>query len=559
ATQLHHSAALWYLEHEEPVEAVRHALLGGDSDMAARVMAKCGHLLITRFGQVGAVIDWVERLPDAVVKGNHSLQLACGWALCFLHRFQEAAAVLDELGSHCTSRDAATEKELLALRIAIQLYADRVGAAHSQAEQHFETIASGGDFLFGVIANVLAYCLISSGKFDTAQELLARSRGSHSLAGSEFGAVYAECFTGISKLAQGQVQSAISHYRAALTRARDVVPGYSLGTAFAAAFLSEALYETDLLLEAERLLLSHLPHLKDCGLIDATAISYRTLARVMHLRGNVREANAALDEIENIARERGAERIIATVGLERVHMSLSAGDVRGAQDIWQRTQNPHVWNSFAGYCLPANDPETPALAHLRLMIHAGDARTAVAGLKAELERAESQRRMRQALLARTLLATALDACNERKAAVRTLKVAVDVAQSENQVRTLLDEGPALLSLIAALRETETAHGNPCNEPPGRIAFLDRLLGQAGQNRTGAHPAKVLPGLLEPLSSREKTTLQLVAQGLSNQALADQLCISETTVRFHLRNAFAKLGAKNRTQAVALARSHGLLE
>jgi DNA-binding NarL/FixJ family response regulator len=65
--------------------------------------------------------------------------------------------------------------------------------------------------------------------------------------------------------------------------------------------------------------------------------------------------------------------------------------------------------------------------------------------------------------------------------------------------------------------------------------------------------------LETLSSRERKILQLVAQGLSNQTLADQLCVSETTVRFHLRNAFAKLGAKNRTQAVALARSHGMLE
>ncbi|MBI5921145.1 MAG: hypothetical protein HY847_05800 [Betaproteobacteria bacterium] len=559
ATQLHHCAALWYLEHDEPVEAVRHALLGGDSEMAARVMAESGHLMITRFGQVSAVIDWVGRLPAAALKGNYRLQLAYGWALCFLHRYKNAEDVLDEIERHRLQWDASTEKEVLALRIAIQLYADQVGAAHRQAQQQFDAIAGGGDFLFGVIANVLAYCLNSSGKFDTAQELLARSRSSHSLAGSEFGAVYAECFEGIGKLSQGQLQTAIARYRAALTRARDVVPGYSLCTAFAAAFLSEALYESDALLEAERLLVSHLPHLKECGVIDATAIGYRTLARILHLRGSERDAQATLDELENIALERGAERIVATVGLERIRLALLAGDPRKAQDLWQRTQQRQIWQAYEGYCMPANDPETSALAQLRLMIHEGNTKAAVSGLKRELKRAETQRRFRQALLARILLAAALDASNERRAALRILRCAVADAQGEGQVRFFIDEGPAVRSLLLTLRETESAPGNSGDGQAGFTVFLDRLLGPATQATTPAGKAEVPTIPLEPLSARERKTLQLVAQGLSNQALADQLCVSETTVRFHLRNAFAKLGAKNRTQAVALARSHGVLE
>lgn len=558
-TQLHRSAALWHLENDEPVAAVRHAILGGNAEMAARVMAECGHLLTTRFGQVGAVIDWVDRLPADIVRGNHRLQLAYGWALCFLHRYRDAEAVLDEINRHHTGWDDSTEKELLALDIAIQLYADRVGEAHRQAEKHFETIGSGGNFLFGVIANVLAYCLTGSGKFDLAQELLARSRSSHSLAGSEFGAVYAECFEGVGKLSQGRVQTAITHYRAALTRARDVVPGYSLCTAFAAAYLSEALYETDALPEAERLLLSHRPYFKECGVIDATVIGYRTLARVMHLRGSVRDSYDALDEIENIAHERGAERIVATVGLERIRMALLANDVREAQNLWHRTQKPAVWKAFDGYCLPANDPETPVLARLRLMIHAGDSRAAAGELKVELKRAESRRRFRQVLLARILLAAALDACNERRTALRVLWAAVDSAQPEGQIRPFLDEGPSIVTLLGALRDGEISLGRPHDERHGQASFLDRLLGQAPQEKTNADRMNAPPGPISPLSSRERTVLQLVAHGLSNQALADRLCISETTVRFHLRNAFTKLGAKNRTQAAALARHYGLSE
>ena len=51
---------------------------------------------------------------------------------------------------------------------------------------------------------------------------------------------------------------------------------------------------------------------------------------------------------------------------------------------------------------------------------------------------------------------------------------------------------------------------------------------------------------------------MVAAGLSNQALADHLFVSVPTVKFHLRNINAKLGAHSRTLAVAKARQLGLL-
>ncbi len=47
-------------------------------------------------------------------------------------------------------------------------------------------------------------------------------------------------------------------------------------------------------------------------------------------------------------------------------------------------------------------------------------------------------------------------------------------------------------------------------------------------------------------------------GLSNEDLGDQLCLSVHTVRFHLRNIYAKLGVHNRTRAVAVGRELGLV-
>jgi DNA-binding NarL/FixJ family response regulator len=65
-------------------------------------------------------------------------------------------------------------------------------------------------------------------------------------------------------------------------------------------------------------------------------------------------------------------------------------------------------------------------------------------------------------------------------------------------------------------------------------------------------------LVESLSEREIEVLRLVAEGLSNKAVAQSLSISENTVKYHMRNILQKLGAQNRTEAVTHAIRAGLL-
>jgi LuxR family maltose regulon positive regulatory protein len=66
-------------------------------------------------------------------------------------------------------------------------------------------------------------------------------------------------------------------------------------------------------------------------------------------------------------------------------------------------------------------------------------------------------------------------------------------------------------------------------------------------------------IIEPLSNRELDVLQLIAQGLSNQEIAQELVLSLSTVKWHSSNIYGKLGVKNRTQAVAKARRLGIVD
>src|SRR5439155_15988962 len=97
-------------------------------------------------------------------------------------------------------------------------------------------------------------------------------------------------------------------------------------------------------------------------------------------------------------------------------------------------------------------------------------------------------------------------------------------------------------------------------PIGYLARLNRAFDTAATRsesdpRRGSDPA---PGIVEPLTNRELEVLQMLAAGQSNQAIADRLVITLDTVKKHVTHLLGKLGAANRTEAVARARELGLI-
>ena len=75
----------------------------------------------------------------------------------------------------------------------------------------------------------------------------------------------------------------------------------------------------------------------------------------------------------------------------------------------------------------------------------------------------------------------------------------------------------------------------------------------------SNPALPTPQLLvDPLSPRELEVLHLIAEGLNNREIAEQLFIGVSTVKKHINRIFSKLDAQHRTQAVVRAREHNIL-
>ncbi len=92
-------------------------------------------------------------------------------------------------------------------------------------------------------------------------------------------------------------------------------------------------------------------------------------------------------------------------------------------------------------------------------------------------------------------------------------------------------------------------GGSLLQPVVASKLLKHMSGEAGVHDAGP----------EPLTDREMEVLELLAQGKTNKEIAAELIITERTAKFHVSSIMGKLGAGNRTEAVAIAAQQGLVE
>jgi two-component system, NarL family, response regulator LiaR len=129
-------------------------------------------------------------------------------------------------------------------------------------------------------------------------------------------------------------------------------------------------------------------------------------------------------------------------------------------------------------------------------------------------------------------------------------IALTSSQDGELVRQVVQAG-AISYLLKSVSALELAQAIRAAHA-GRSVLAPEAAGVLLDSLRGGHA----PG--HDLSEREREVLQLVAQGLSNLQIAQQLSISRSTVKFHLSSIFSKLGVSNRPALIALAYQHHLV-
>ena len=552
-TQIHRRAAAWFFAHQLHEDAIHHAVAAGDHALAADILDVWSSRLIA-LGHLVTVERWYETLPLDEVERRPDLIVKLAWALCFLRRHQTLKPLLGLIRRLPRGASSgATLPDVVRAMLAIVLDDDLRSSREliRSVEVLGQSPTGFRAFELGAAANLWGYTEMTGGDLEAAREYfsLARTYGEQAEAGFSLG--YSIATFGMNLMCQGFLPEALERFREASAE-----PWTRLDESVAAAALAgchvQALYESGDIDGAETLFEQSRETISRVAMLDYVAVSFITMARIHDLRGRPAQALEVLDQAESIGHTSLWPRLVRLVGWERVRRHLVHGEPERAQAAASRIapEDPGRPDGWITFCEDAEDERIGAM---RLAIHRGRAEQAVQMLGEELSTAQRQGRVRRQIKLLVLEALAHHARGVENAALRSLSRALVLAAPGAFIRSFLDEGN---SVVALLKRVWAVQGGAI--PPDLLrAQAERLLDAAGADRG---PGNALSDFqaLEPLTEREKRILVLLANGVSNDEIANRMFVTRNTIKFHLKNIYSKLAVNSRLHAINAARSMGLI-
>jgi LuxR family maltose regulon positive regulatory protein len=270
---------------------------------------------------------------------------------------------------------------------------------------------------------------------------------------------------------------------------------------------------------------------------------YTRLVEVCLACGDMVAASQALDKAERLVQRHHYPALSGALASLRVRFWLMHGNLTAAS-LWLQENRPGTGD------LPEFSQELEQIAAARAFLGLNQPARALALLRRLQDVAEEAGRMWSLIEILVLQARALQSEEDWYQAVSTLGRALCLAEPEGFVRTFVDEGDAMVRLLRRALAEGIA--------PRYVSQLLAAFGDSAQSVPPAAQALADQPLIEPLTERELEVLRLIAAGLSNREIAQELFVAVSTVKTHINHIYGKLDAKSRTQAVAKAQALDLL-
>ncbi len=565
---LHRAAAAWCEEHDLADDAVRHALAAGDDAWAARLVERNVEELLGRSEGV-TLRRWLSALPAESVRMRPRLCLARAYGAAQGFQLEELEALLgDAERAFAVSADEPYEPSLgppqgdsvLAnvpagiafLRASLARLRGDAAAAAGYNRQALDHLGEDEWLMRCFVRWNQAVTDWLGGRLGPAERGLAEVLAERRSADEFFGGFLPmrACYDlGEVQRAQGNLDAALATYRQALEEAGE--SGQAALTGPAHVGLAQVLYERDELGAALDHATRGVTLCRQLAFTPALAAGLAVIARIRHAHGDAAGALEAMGEVGQAGLSPQVIDLFNPVPAQRARLLLAQGDVHAAAQ----------WATTAGLS-PDDEPDYPReLAYLvlvRVLLAQHDPGPALTLLQRLLDAAAGQGRTGSIIEIQALRALALAARGEHADALGALAEALTLARRPGYVRVLADEGAPMRALLAQLPAARPDQQHAARRTdPGYLAALLRACSQADaapRRRAAGAP----PGLAEPLTDRELEVLRLLAAGKSNQRIAHDLVVALDTVKKHVTHILGKLGAANRTEAVARARDLGLI-
>jgi LuxR family transcriptional regulator, maltose regulon positive regulatory protein len=551
ALSLHRRASNWFLKQDRPIPAIDHALATKDLAFAMPLLEKYSESLLNE-GRLRLLTRWLETFPVAVQASPH-LRLLHIWSVNFTRGPQEALSLLEqidpsELGSGAElAQYHAMQPTFLGMR-------DRIDESFALGMERIKIVKPEHGFPFVILSQTLAIDSMILGQYTDAYRYVDQAHAAQSGRASALQIGLAGSIIGAIDLIQGRLRQALAELRLAAGISSDDLFKSGNRNLLSGVLLAEALYEAGDLKRAEGLLNLFLPLAQMLGLPDQLIVAHSLSAKIFEEQNEPDRTLEVLTQLELLGHRLGIPRVIATARVEKSTALLLRCDASAAKEQLQRADDAMDWDLVSRRSYIANDKVTLAIGRMRWMVRSGESTQALPLLKKELAIASAAQRNRRALKLRILLAEALETDGQHNLGMRTLFKAVELGAPEGFVSIFQEEGERIQQMLRGLLNNQQSEKNFTSGEAVNI-YLARMI---ATRTPSAPPTPNTHSSEETLTRKELQILELLAKGLSNDAMAEQLFVSESTVRTHLRSINTKLQASNRMHALAIARQMHLV-
>ncbi|WP_319824294.1 LuxR C-terminal-related transcriptional regulator [Thalassovita sp.] len=541
--QLHERAANWLDAQGMPYRATRHAFAAGNTEWALDLAERSLYQAMMNTGHLGQLQGWAGVLPDAELDKRPQLLLTEAWALALSEKHGEASKLVVRIKALNTVDDTLRcECDMILGGAAVM--ADDPDLFAQLHEPWALNPPLTSPLLQRIHANRFAYLALLNG--EPALARIRQQRAPVSAVGQQFAYLsrWRDFIIGLSYLWEGQVRLAARIIAPALMQSEADLGRRDYASVSLAAVMAAAVWESGKAEEAKLLLADRLDVLERKGAPETLMLGYRTLGRIAIAQNDEARALDLMGALDAIGTVRGLPRLNIVSLSEQIRYHAHGFRAQTCQDLlarlevlvasdempkgklWQRSVAPHI-----------------ELARGLAAIAARDWLAARLPLERANTIARSAKQGRLVVETTGLLALVQRETGENAQSLAT--EAMELAQLFGLKRVFADAHPSLAAWLDGMEPPKWGQPvPPLSTPPKNEIPADAPAGTV--QRSSA------------LTPREWDVLEHLSRHLSNKEIARSLDVNEATVKWHVKNLFAKLDAGSRKQVVSRARLMGFL-
>ncbi len=566
APELHRRASQWHEGNGLMNEAVQHVLAANDWPKAADLVGQYAWPLFNQ-GEMMTLLGWLTALPEELIRTRPNLCLYHAWILVLTGQVEAVEPRLQQAEQHLPQPATSAEsREMLGHVAGIRAYVASLKgeAAHGVALAHqaLHYLPEHDLMTRSVINTILGTSSLLAGDVLGACQALTEAGEMARAVDNIQTAVAALIILAAQQMVLGRLHQAAETLQTALdlTTGRE---GKFLPLAGSVYWgLSKLHYEWNNLEAATCYAEESLETGKLLGTSELLTGAPLALARARRARGDLDGAYEAFQQADQFVRQHKVlPWDVAGVEAGRVWLWLApGGGDRAAAARWAEARE-NVLQTEGELPYPQEREHLALVRVLLALERSDDALDLLARLSVA---AKAGRRMGRVIEMLVLEAVARQARGELKPAISLLEQALALAEPEGYIRTFVDEGTVVASLLRRIAARDREAGGRRKEYIHKLltAFeKDTNVRLDGKDEKSFHPSREafsLHPLGEPLSEREVEVLREMAAGLSNVEIAQRLVIATSTVKRHINHIFSKLGVTTRIQAIVKAKELGLL-